>query len=178
MHNPLMPKAQSVIPVERIISSIYLVRGEKVMLDSDLAQLYGVTTSRLNEQVKRNIDRFPRDFAFQLTRAEFDSLRSQIATLKDGGRGRHRKYLPYVFTEHGVAMLSSVLHSKKAVEVNISIIRAFITVRQMLATNRDLARKVQEHDQKITVLVDAVQKLLTPPPAPKKNPIGYVPSED
>jgi hypothetical protein len=178
MHNPLMPKAQSVIPVERIISSIYLVRGEKVMLDSDLAQLYGVTTSRLNEQVKRNIDRFPRDFAFQLTRAEFDSLRSQIAILKDGGRGTHRKYLPYVFTEHGVAMLSSVLHSKKAVEVNISIIRAFITVRQMLATNRDLARKVQEHDQKITVLVDAVQKLLTPPPAPKKNPIGYVPSED
>src|ERR1035437_5642428 len=178
MHNPLMPKAQSVIPVERIISSIYLVRGEKVMLDSDLAQLYGVTTSRLNEQVKRNIDRFPRDFAFQLTRAEFDSLRSQIATLKDGGRGRHRKYLPYVFTEHGVAMLSSVLHSKKAVEVNIGIIRAFITVRQMLATNRELARKVQEHDQKITVLVDAVQKLLTPPPTPKKNPIGYVPSED
>jgi ORF6N domain len=148
------------------------------MLDSDLAQLYGVTTSRLNEQVKRNIDRFPRDFAFQLTRAEFDSLRSQIATLKDGGRGRHRKYLPYVFTEHGVAMLSSVLHSKKAVEVNIGIIRAFITVRQMLATNRELARKVQEHDQKITVLVDAVQKLLTPPPPPKKNPIGYVPSED
>ena len=172
-----MAKAQSVIPVERIVSRIYLIRGEKVMLDSDLADLYGVTTSRLNEQVKRNIGRFPRDFAFQLTRAEFDSLRSQIATLKDGGRGRHRKYLPYVFTEHGIAMLSSVLRSKKAIEVNIGIIRAFITVRQMLASNRELARKVQEHDQKITILVDAVQKLLTPP-AQKKYPIGFVPSDE
>lgn len=172
-----MAKAQFLIPVERIISSIYLIRGEKVMLDSDLAQLYGVTTSRLNEQVKRNIRRFPTDFAFQLTRAEFNSLKSQIATLNDGGRGRHRKYLPYVFTEHGVAMLSSVLRSKKAVEVNIGIIRAFITIRQMLATNRDLARKVQEHDQKIAVLFDAVQKLLAPP-ATKKNPIGYIHPKD
>jgi ORF6N domain len=172
-----MAKPQAVIPVERFISSIYLIRGEKVMLDSDLAQLYGVTTGRLNEQVKRNIKRFPMDFAFKLTRAEFDSLRSQIATLKDGGRGRHRKYLPYVFTEHGVAMLSSVLHSEKAIEVNIGIIRAFITVRQMLATNRELARKVQEHDQKITLLVDAVQKLLTLPP-PQRNPIGYIHPKD
>jgi hypothetical protein len=177
MQNPPMAQAQSVIPVERIISSIYLIRGEKVMLDSDLAQLYGVATSRLNEQVKRNIKRFPRDFAFRLTRPEFDSLRSQIATLKDGGRGRHRKYLPYVFTEHGVAMLSSVLRSNKAVEVNIGIVRAFITVRQMLATNRDLARKVQEHDQKISLLVDAVQKLLTSP-IQKKNPIGYIHPKD
>ncbi len=172
-----MAKAQSIIPIERIVSRIYVIRGEKVMLDSDLAQLYGVSTSRLNEQVKRNINRFPADFAFQLTRTEFDSLRSQIATLKDGGRGAHRKYLPYVFTEHGVAMLSSVLRSKKAVDVNIGIIRAFITVRQMLATNRELARKVQEHDQKITLLVDAVQRILTPP-AQKKNPIGFVPSDD
>lgn len=139
--------------------------------------LYGVTTSRLNEQVKRNINRFPADFAFRLKHTEFDSLRSQIATLKDAGRGRHRKYLPYVFTEHGVAMLSSVLRSKKAVQVNIGIIRVFITFRQMLATNQELARKVQEHDRKITLLVDAVQGLLALP-APKKNPIGYIHPKD
>src|ERR1022692_4732119 len=104
-----MARPHSVIPVERIASRIYLIRGEKVMLDSDLAELYGVTTSRLNEQFKRNLDRVPEDFAFQLSREEFDALRSQIATLKTAGRGQHRKYLPYVFTEQGVAMLSSVL---------------------------------------------------------------------
>lgn len=112
MHNPCMAKAQSLIPVERIASRIYLIRGEKVMLDSDLAELYGVPTSALNQQVKRNADRFPDDFAFQLTQEEFEALISQIVT-SNGGRGGRRK-LPLVFTEQGVAMLSSVLHSKRA----------------------------------------------------------------
>jgi phage regulator Rha-like protein len=174
-----MAKRQAtVIPAERIAARIYLIRGEKVMLDSDLAELYGVQTGRLNEQVRRNIERFPKDFAIQLTRAEFDSLRSQIATLKDGGRGRHRKYLPYVFTEHGVAMLSSVLRSKTAVQINIEIIRAFVRVRQMLATNEELARKVQQLDHKVTILHDNFQRFIAPPNPPKKNPIGYVPAED
>lgn len=140
------------------------------MLDSDLAGLYSVPTGRLNEQVKRNIERFPNDFAFQLTGAEFDSLRSQIATLKDGGRGRHRKYLPYVFTEHGVAMLSSVLRSKRAVQVNIEIIRAFVLLRQMLATNEELARKVQQLDRKVAILYDNFQRFIAPPNTPEETP--------
>ena len=168
------------IPLERIASRIYQIRGEKVMLDSDLAELYGVPTGRLNEQFKRNLDRFPEDFAFQLSTQEFESLRSQIATLKPSRRGQHRKYLPYVFTEHGVAMLSSVLYSKQAVQVNIAIIRTFVRVRQILASNRDLARKVQEHDRQIATLFDTVEKLLTlpPPPPPKKRSIGYIKSRE
>ena len=170
-----MAKSQDVIPVERIASRIYLIRGEKVMLDSDLAELYGVPTSALNQQVKRNADRFPADFAFQLTPEEFEALISQIVT-SNSGRGGRRK-LPLVFTEQGVAMLSSVLHSKRAAQVNVAIMRTFVRLRQLLATNRELARKVQEHDQKIAVLFDAVQKLLAPP-ATKKNPIGYIHPKD
>jgi len=145
--------------------------GEKVMLDSDLADLYGVPTSRLNEQFKRNRDRFPADFAVQLTKDEFDSLMSQIA-ISNSGRGGRRKP-PWAFTEHGVAMLSSVLRSKKAVQVNISIVWTFIRLREILATHPDLARKVQEHDRQISNLYKIVEKLLTLP-EPKKNPIGYV----
>lgn len=178
MQNPPMAKGKSVIPVERIANRIYLIRGEKVMLDSDLAELYGVPTRRLNEQVKRNIGRFPEDFAFQLTHREFEALRSQIATLKPSGRGRHRKYPPYAFTEHGVAMLSSVLRSDRATQINVAIIRTFIRLRQILTTHKDLARKVEEHDRQIAVLFDAVKKLLAPPDPPKKNPIGYVPPKD
>lgn len=166
----------SVIPVERIAARIYLIRGEKVMLDSDLAELYGVPTSRLNEQVKRNIKRFPEDFAFQLTGDEFAALMSQIAISNDG-RGGKRK-APRVFTEHGVAMLSSVLRSEKAAQVNIGIIRAFVTLRQMLATNEELARKVQQLDRKVTILYDNFQKFIAPPNPPKKHPIGYVPAAD
>jgi len=174
-----MVKAQSVIPIERIASRIYLIRGEKVMLDSDLAELYGVTTKRLNEQLNRNIERFPEDFAFRLTRQEFEALRSQIATLKTASRGQHRKYLPYVFTEQGVAMLSSVLRSKSAVQVNVAIMRTFVKIRQILASNRDLARKVQEHDRQIAVLFETLEKLLSPPDPPKKHGIGYIrPRED
>jgi hypothetical protein len=173
-----MAKVQSVVPIERVVSQIYLIRGEKVMLDSDLAQLYGVSTSRFNEQLKRNKERFPEDFAFRLTRIEFDSLRSQIAILEPGGRGQHRKYLPYVFTEHGVAMLSSILRSPKAVQVNIGIVRAFVRLREMLATDRELARKVEQHDRQIAVLFDSLRKLLAPPEPPKKNPIGYIHPKD
>jgi hypothetical protein len=169
-----MVKHQPVIPIERIASSIYLIHGEKVMLDSDLAELYGVTTSRLNEQFKRNLDRVPEDFAFQLSREEFDALRSQIATLKTAGRGQHRKYLPYVFSEQGVAMLSSVLKSKCAVQVNIAIMRTFVKIRQILASNHDLARKVQQHDRQIATLFETVQRLLDPPDPPNKNAIGYI----
>ena len=171
-----MAKPQAaIIPVERIASRIYLIRGEKVILDSDLAELYGVPTSALNQQVKRNADRFPDDFAFQLTPEEFEALISQTVT-SNSGRGGRRK-MPLVFTEQGVAMLSSVLRSKRAAQVNVAIMRTFVRLRQLLATNRDLARKVQEHDQNIAVLFDAVQKLLAPPET-KKNPIGYIHPKD
>ena len=170
-----MVKSDIIIPVERIASRIYLMRGEKVMLDNDLAQLYGIPTSRLNEQFKRNRDRFPADFAFQMTKEEFQSLMSQIE-ISNAGRGGRRK-LPWVFTEHGVAMLSSVLRSKKAVQVNISIIRTFVKLREVLATHKDLARKVEQHDHQIAILFDRVQKLLAPP-NPPKHPIGYIPPKD
>lgn len=129
-----------------------------------------------NEQFKRNRDRFPADFAFQLTRGEFDSLMSQIA-ISNAGRGGCRT-LPWVFTEHSVAMLSSVLRSKRAVQVNISIVRTFVRLREILATHHDLARKVEEHDRQIGALLNAVQKLLAPPDPPKKHPIGYIHPKD
>src|SRR6266849_10784845 len=128
-----MPKVE-LIPSERIEKAILLIRGQKVMLDSDLAELYGVATKRLNEQVRRNRARFPKDFMFQLTGKEAESLRSQNATLKKG-RGRHRKYAPYAFTEQGVAMLSSVLNSERAIEVNIAIMRAFVRLREILSSH-------------------------------------------
>jgi phage regulator Rha-like protein len=159
-----------VVPSERIASRIYLIRGEKVMLDADLAGLYEVETRALVQAVKRNPDRFPEDFAFQLTQAEFQNLRSQTVTSSWGGR----RYPPYAFTEQGVAMLSSVLRSKKAIQVNIAIIRTFVKLRQLLASNRELARKVREHDRQIALLFDTVEKLLEPPPPPKKHPIGYI----
>jgi hypothetical protein len=171
-----MSTSQPVIPIERIASRIYVIRGQKVMLDSDLAELYGVPTSRLNQQVKRNRQRFPDDFAFQLSIQEFRALISQIVTSK-GGRGGRRQ-LPLVFTEQGVAMLSSVLHSERAVEVNMAIMRAFVKLREILASHRHLARKIEEHDRQIAVLFDTVQKLLTPASPPKKKPIGYITPKD
>ena len=171
-----MIKSQNIIPIERIASRIYLIRGEKVMLDSDLAEMYEVTTAALNQAVKRNIDRFPDDFMFQLNELELESLISQ-SVISNDGRGGRRK-LPWAFTEPGVAMLSSVLHSKRAVQVNIAIVRAFIKIRQILASNRDLARKVEQHDHQIKTLFDAVQKLLTQPDSPKKHSIGYIRSKD
>jgi phage regulator Rha-like protein len=170
-----MAKPQAaIIPVERIASRIYLIRGEKIMLDSDLAELYGVATSALNQQVKRNVGRFPSDFSFQLTEEEHEFLISQFV-ISNAGRGGRRK-LPWVFTEHGVAMLSSVLRSERAVQVNVAIIRTFIKLREILSTHKDLARKVEQHDRQIVALFDSLQKLLAPPNPPKKHPIGYVPT--
>ena len=135
-----MSKSQKQIIIidEVVISKIHLIRGEKVMIDSDLAELYGVATGRLNEQVKRNIERFPKDFMFQLTEIEFTNLKSQIATSSWGGR----RTLPNVFTEHGVLMLSSVLNSDLAIKVNIQIMRVYTKIRNMLATHKDLLSKL------------------------------------
>lgn len=147
-----MPKENkiSILPDERIETKIFLIRGRKVMIDRDLAELYGVETRALNQAVKRNIERFPEEFMFQLNKQEVEiwqsqSLRSQIVILK---RGQHIKYAPLVFTEPGVAMLSSVLNSKKAIQVNIQIIKTFIKLREMIATNRDLRIKIEELEKK------------------------------
>lgn len=158
-----------IIPIERIADKIYIIRGEKVMLDSDLAELYLVPTGRLNEQVKRNISRFPQDFMFQLTQEEFENLISQIATSSWGGR---RKF-PYVFTEKGVAMLSSVLHSERAIDINVAIMRTFVRLREMLSTHKDIAEKLAQHDKQIANLYAHVERLL-PPKNAKKNSIGYI----
>ena len=136
------------VPLDRVGRAIFILRGRKVILDSDLAALYGVPVKRLNEQVKRNADRFPPDFAFVLTKEEGAALRSQIATLEKGP-GEHRKYLPRVFTEHGALMAASVLNSPRAVEMSILVVRAFVRFRQILATNRQLAAKLDELDNKI-----------------------------
>ena len=169
----------SLVPSERIEKRIFASRGQRVMLDTDLAELYRVTTKRLNEQVRRNIKRFPSDFMFQLTMEEDESLRSQIATLK-GGRGQHRKYLPYVFTEQGVAMLSSIFNSDRAVQVNIEIMRAFVRLREMMATHKDLAKKLEalenKYDSQFKVVFDAIRQMMTPP-EPKKRKIGFLVKE-
>ena len=141
------------------------------MLDADLAELYGVSTKRLNEQVSRNVERFPSDFMFELTWEEFDHLRSQIATSSWGGR----RYTPRAFTEHGVAMLSSVLRSARAVQVNVAIVRTFVRLRRMLATHEELAQKVVRHDQEIALLFEQLKALLEPPEAPSERRIGFTP---
>jgi len=155
-------KPLSVIPDETVINKIYLIRNERVMLDSDLAELYGVETKRLNEQVKRNMDRFPEDFMFQLTEIEFENLKSQIATSSWGGR----RTLPYAFTEHGVLMLSSVLNSDLAIKVNIQIVRVYTKIRNMLATHKDLLLKFEQfetrladHDNKIMLIFEYLKQL-------------------
>jgi hypothetical protein len=165
-----MAKAKSLIPVERVAAQMYVIRGQTVMFDAALAALYGVETRALVQAVKRNAERFPHDFMFQLTEKEAEHLRSQFVTSSWGGR----RYNPYAFTEHGVAMLSSVLRSKRAVEVNITIVRTFVRLRRILATHEDVARKVAQHDRQIAVLFDQVKHLLEPPPAPKKPPIGFI----
>jgi hypothetical protein len=152
----------SAIIDERVINKIYLIRNEKVMLDSDLAELYGVETRRLNEQVKRNIDRFPEDFMFQLTQGEFTNLKSQIATSSWGGRRK----APFAFTEHGVLMLSSVLNSDLAIKVNIQIMRVYNKVRNMLGTHKELLQKfehleitIADHDNKIIQMLEYLKQL-------------------
>jgi len=187
--------SQAIIPAEQIEAKILLIRGQKVMLDSDLASLYGVSTKRLNEQVKRNRHRFPVDFMFQLSVEETENLRSQFATTSafspavsvnltsqnatsSGGHGG-RRYRPYAFTEHGAVMLASVLNSKIAVEASIQVVRAFVRLRQVLATHKELAAKLAEleariegHDENITALFEAIRQLMTPPAKPRK-PIGF-----
>ena len=167
-------KTGSIIPAERLQQCIYFIRKQKVMLDIDLAILYGVTTKRLNEQVKRNIDRFPTDFMFQLNDDEAEVLRSQIATSKKGRGGR--RYNPYVFTEQGVAMLSSVLRSKRAIEVNIAIMRTFVKLRQILAENGLLRRKIESMERKYDEQfqqVFAVLKCMIAEETKPKQPFGF-----
>jgi len=178
-----MPKSeQGLIPLEVIEGKIFILRGHRVMLDRDLAELFGVPLKRLNEQVKRNHDRFPDDFMFQLTLGEGKAVllsRSQIATLK---RGENIKYRPYAFTEHGAVMLANVLRSPVAVRASIQVVRAFVHLRQMLATNQDLARKIEalerkvgKHDSDLQAILAMLQKLLQPPPVPSKRPLGFAP---
>ena len=180
--------------IQSISLAITALRGQRVILDSDLAALYGVETKRFNEQIKRNGARFPVDFMFQLTPEEFDSLRSQFATLKTG-RGQHRKYLPYAFTEHGAIMAAMVLASPRAVQVSVYVVRAFVRLRQAASLHEDLAKRLAELEMKtesielshdtfsrntraqLKQVFDAIRELMTPP-EPSKRPIGFVPPQD
>jgi len=165
------------IPAERIERAILMLRGQRVMLDADLADLYGVETRVLTQAVGRNKDRFPADFMFRLTKDEFDDLKSQSVISRSGEWGG-RRYPPYAFTEQGVGMLSSVLRSKRAVQVNIEIMRAFVRLRQLLASHADLARKVdaleKKYDAQFKVVFDAIRQLMTPPPVKKRGRIGFI----
>jgi hypothetical protein len=165
--------ADAVLPIEQIASRIFVIRGERVMVDSDLAGLYGVPTKSLNLAVRRNLRRFPEDFMFRLTPEEVEDLRFQFETSSLGRHGG-RRYLPYAFTEQGVAMLSSVLKSERAADVNVSIMRTFVRLRHALATNEELARKVAQHDHEIGVLFEHVENMLAPSPV-KTQRIGFVP---
>ncbi len=168
-------RKSNLLPAEVIEQRIFLIRGQKVMLDVHLAQLYQVPTKRLNEQMRRNQTRFPKDFMFQLNKTEYSSLRSHFATLENG-RGRHRKYLPYVFTEQGVAMLSSVLNSERSIQVNIAIMRSFVKLRKLLSTHRNMARMLNElegkYDAQFKIVFEAIRELMIPPEKPKRQ-IGF-----
>jgi hypothetical protein len=168
--------SKEIVAVERIAQSLFYLRGKKVMLSQDLAMLYGVAVKALNQAVKRHATRFPTDFVFQLTAGEFENLKSQSVTSNWGGI---RRALPYAFTEQGVAMLSSVLKSERAVKVNIAIMRAFVRLREMIETNRELAGKFSElekrvgkHDQEISAIIDAIRQLMAPPEKPRRE-IGF-----
>jgi hypothetical protein len=178
---------KSLVQTEDITRAILVLRGHRVLLDTELAALYGVTTKRFNEQVRRNAKRFPADFMFQLTAEEISSLRSQFATLKLG-RGRHRKYLPYVFTEHGAIMAATILNSSLAVEMSVYVVRAFVQLRELLASNKELARrfaqletrldkKLTTHDEAIAAILSAIRQLMHPP-VPKRRPIGFTANID
>jgi hypothetical protein len=172
-----MSKCDSIIPMERIENRILWIRGHKVLLDRDLARLYHVTTKRLNEQIKRNKTRFPQDFMFQLTQEEKSEVVANCDHLKTM---KFSPNLPYAFTEHGAIMAATVLNSDRAVQVSIFIVRAFVKLRQLLSTHKDLARKLaalekklQNHDQQIIVMMKAIRELMTPPEPKKKKPIGF-----
>ena len=182
---------KGVIAIEPVENSIFMIRGHKVMLSTHMAKLYGVEVRTLIQAVKRNIERFPSDFIFQLTWEETQSLRSQIVILNDHKgknetrelkRGEHLKYVPYAFTEQGIAMLSSVLRSRRAIQVNIVIMRAFVKLREILSTHKELAhklneleRKVESHDKEIQSIFSAIKQLMAPPPDPPKRRIGFKP---
>jgi hypothetical protein len=181
-----MSTSQAVLPVERIAQSILVIRGQKVMIDADLAALYGVATKRLNEQVKRNLDRFPADFMFQLSQPEKDEV---VANCDHLAKLKFSKSLPFAFTEHGALMAASVLNTPRAVEVSVYVVRAFVALRELLAGNKELAlkfseletrleRKIDSHDQAIAGLIDAIRELMRPPEPRKKQPIGFVTGEE
>jgi hypothetical protein len=174
-----MPSKTLPIPVERIEKAIFLIRGLKVMLDADLAELYGVKTKALKQAVRRNIERFPKDFMFELNPDEYSNLRSQIVTSSLAQWGGTR-YKPMAFTEQGVAMLSSILRTKRAIQVNIAIMRVFVRLREMMATHKELAFKLIEleerlegHDEQIQSIFEAIRQLMTPPERERKK-IGFV----
>ncbi|MET0661308.1 MAG: ORF6N domain-containing protein [Steroidobacteraceae bacterium] len=179
-------RAKAAIPVERITHSILILRGQRVLLDSELAALYGVTTKRFNEQVKRNLARFPEDFMFQVTTAELTGLRSHFATSNSSRGGR--RYAPYVFTEHGAIMAAMILNSARAVEMSVYVVRAFVRLREILASNQELAlrldelearmaRKLSNQDRTIASIIKTLRELMNPP-APSRRPIGFVELKD
>jgi hypothetical protein len=167
--------SKEVIPVQRVAQSIRWIRGQKVLLDSDLAALYGVTTGNLNKAVKHNAQRFPSDFMFRLSTQEVQNLRFQFGISRSGGR----RALPYVFTEQGIATLSSVLNSDRAIRVNIAIMRVFVKLRQTLETNGELTQnfseleqRVGKHDEEIAAILEAIRRLMAPPKKPRRE-IGF-----
>jgi hypothetical protein len=170
-------KETDFVSIERIIQSILFLRGQRVLLDSELAALYGVTTKQFNQQVKRNLARFPADFAFQMSSGEAAAQRSQFATLKKVGRGQHRKYRPYVFTEHGAIMAATILNSPRAVEMSVYVVRAFVQLRSVLAADTELARKVaklqrghETHDSVLVGIMKAIHELKN---VPETRAIGF-----
>lgn len=185
----------SPVPVERIERAILVSRGNKVMLDTDLAALYGTTTKRLNEQVRRNRERFPADFMFQLTNQELAALRSQFATSNERPRRGGRRYLPFAFTEHGALMAANMLNTARAIEASLYVVRAFVRLREVLAAHKELAKKLEALEKKTEVLalkhdalaattraqfkevIEALRALMTPPES-KKRPIGFVTPEE
>ena len=180
-----MADRKLIASVEQIESRIFLIRGQKVMPDQDLAALYGVETKRFNEQVRRNSERFPEDFMFQLTAEEFANLKSQFVTSNNptatpAGRGG-RRHLPYAFTEHGAIMAASVLNSPRAVETSVQVVRAFVRLRQMLSSNAELSRKLaaleKKYDIQFKAVFEAIRELMTPMEPKKKRPIGFAPWE-
>jgi phage regulator Rha-like protein len=177
--------AAALVPTARITQAILVLRGHKVLLDADLAALYGVTTKRFNEQVRRNRDRFPADFMFQLTDQELRNLRSQIATSSSSSAWGGRRYPPYAFTEHGALMAATILNTPRAIEVSVYVVRAFVQLREVLATHKELAqrleqleakieRKLATHDQALGDIITAIRELMAPPEPTPKRPIGFV----
>jgi len=167
------------LSISDIAQRIQIVRGQRVIVDDDLAAFYGETTKRFNQQVRRNLERFPADFMFQLDAQEYSSLRLQSATLKTG-RGQHRKYLPLAFTEHGAIMAATLLNSPRATQISVHVVRAFVELKSLLASNREMSnklyqleRKVSRHDQSIAELIDSMRELLTAPVLPKRS-IGFL----